>query len=691
MKTWMLFLMLLSCSGVFVSCASNPPAAEQEEGDVAGEFEDEEDDELDGDSELSKDEDVADSGDDSDLDSEFEEEGEELEDSEVADESFDDEELEEVDESQVETAEAAEEPVPVEEPMKDEAPVPSTNQTNFSDVSDFGSSVAVTALNYQAEKDGGTVAITTSEPAKIRTRLNPSTQQFVVEILNASLPQRLTRPLLTKDFGGAIASVNAYQASDTSASRIVLQMRDNRRPNVEQAGNTILVSAEGSRGVVDSGPTYSDEKTAQALGESSLEEFLLTNNRFYGRKISIEVTDAKVVDVLNLIAEEAGINLVVDDEIKGTISTKLRNVPWDQALVIVLRSKKLAYQRQGSVIRVAPVAQLRSEANDVRALITEREQAQPLRVKVISVSYADVKGLEKQIAPFLSPRGKVASDERTTSIVVTDLPDNLDRVEKLIRTLDSPPPQVLIEGKVVEAQDTFAKDIGVNWGFSGEPLEVATRSSGSPVNLTQTLTINPTGAAVAQGGLNFNLNIGTLGLLGDLDARLALFEREAKVKIVSSPRVMTLTNVEAEISQSTEVPLIATVVQDTQPIRTVTFKNVQLNLKVKPQVTADDSILLNVTVTREFAGEIVDQETQARPINRRVAQTTVLVKNGQTAVLGGIYQSDATESVQGVPYLRNIPLIGKLFQSRSRTSAKNELLVFLTPRIIGEPISGELQ
>lgn len=550
----------------------------------------------------------------------------------------------------------------------------------------------VTDLRFLAEQDGGTIVVETKSTPSYSTRKNEGNRQFIIELNDTGLPPKFTRPLITQNFPTAIGSVNAYQSLGSDKSVIVVQLKDDSAPEVKVEGRKLLITAKASQqspqtrqGTINynGGDGPGVEQPSLILQSQTLDEFLSTNQTYYGRKISLEVTRTPLRQVLEFIAEESGVNMIISPQIKGATSLKLRELPWDQIFVLVLKTNGLGYQRQGNVLRVAPIKELRAEATAAQQQEALKENSIPLMMKIVNVNYAKVDVLEKQVKEFLSKRGKVSGDKRTNSIVINDIPANVSKVEELIRSLDYPPPQVLIEGKIVEAQESFSKEMGVNWGFSGSPVDV-----GENVALTPTLDIAPAGTGTGASGLDFEVSIGTLDLFGDLAARLALAEREAKVKVVSSPRVITLTNEEALIHQTTEIPLVTTTVTGNNVTRGVTFKAVQLQLKVTPQVTSDNSVILEVDLTREFAGQVVEQDTQARPVNKRTAKTKVLVKNGHTAVLGGIYQSDSTESETGVPYLRKIPIFGTLFEASNKTRDKNELMIFLTPRVVARPISG---
>lgn len=605
----------------------------------------------------------------------------------------------------------AEETSPTEDPFADtsvadvpapapvsETPAPTVTETISSPTQETppavsipsGSPANITDLKFKANETGGTVVVQADKPLTYTTRTNPDLHQYIIEVDNANLPDRLKRSLNTKDIKGSVGAIDAYQNPGSTTARFVIQLREGvAEPTVQVEGNSLLIVANGSSAEgqqmaqVDS--TNVELADANILPSQNLTEFLSGNTKFYGKKISIETNNMDIRDALNFITEESGVNMVISEDVKGAVSLKLRQVPWDQALVVIMKAKKLGYTRQGNVLRIAPLQDLKAEEDDATKLAQARKNVEPLRVRMFPVSYAKVDELEKKIKDFLGDRGKVVGDVRTNALVVTDIEENLERAAKLIASLDTQPPQVLIESKIVEAQESFTRNIGINWGASGAPIKLGSTARG-PVNMNPSFNINPT--AGTPGNLNFNVSVGTLDVFGTLQAALSLSESEDQVKIISAPRIMTMTNEKADINQTTEVPVRQVTQNGTATQETFQFKPLTLKLEVTPQVTADGSVIMKVTVNRQFRGADVSSAGQgAFAVNSREANTRVLVKNGQTAVIGGIYQSDAVENENGVPWFRELPVVSYLFKTKNTNKSKSELLVFLTPRIIG-PVDG---
>lgn len=566
-----------------------------------------------------------------------------------------------------------------------------------------GPAAKISDVKFLGNSNGGTLVISADNPLQFKTRMNSNTNQLVVEVQNAVVPDRLKRPLNTKDMTSNIGSIDIYQNANSNVARFVVQLRSgSQEPLVQPEGNTLLIVGTPS-GVDDKTPEAmaaaegGESDDAASLGimnSDSIEDFLANNNKFYGRKISIETTDMDVRDVLKFISEESGINMIFDDNIAGKISLKLRKVPWDQALVTILKSKKLAYRRQGQVLRVGPVEALAKEEEDALRLREAKLKNESLVVKNFSINYADVTALETKIKDFIAEgnvagqnagRGKVTVDSRTNSLIVTETVSKLSQVEKLIQLLDSQPQQVVIEGRVVEASETYARQIGVNFGFNlastGDANlvipgrdRVVTGNGGLSRFYSPSATFNPS----TTGSFTGSLWMGQFGAFGDLSTRLALDEEENKVKILSSPRIAVLHNQQATIKQGSviQVPSTETQTAGTTTV-TQTFKEVEVgvNLDVKPLISSIGTVNLDLKIERSAA-------TGTGTRTQREIKTNIIVKSGDTAVIGGVFTSDVTTRRQGIPGLKDIPVLGTLFRTDANSSQKTELMFFISPRVL---------
>ncbi len=421
---------------------------------------------------------------------------------------------------------------------------------------------------------------------------------------------------------------------------------------------------------------------------------------FQGRRISLDFKDADIHNILRLIAEVAKINIITSDDVKGKITITLRNVPWDQALDIILKTKKLGKVQHDNIIRIAPLEEITKEQELLQKAAEIKKVIEPLRVRVISVNFADAIDLEKQIKNLLSDRGTVAIDKRTNVLIVKDILENVVKAEGLVRSLDSETPQVLIEARVVEANTTFLREVGVQWGgnlgFSsatGNPTGLAFPSTIGVKGGADDSTTNTTTSGTANPG-NFAINLpaavgagsgGALGLiLGSangayqLNLRLSALENRGTVKIISAPKITTLDNQKAVIGQGTSIPISVT---SAAGVNTV-FVDAKLQLEVTPHVTREGSIVMVIKITKNEP-DFSRTGAQGDPtITKKEAETRVMVRDGDTTVIGGIFTRTTSDSFSGIPFLSRIPILGWFFRHTSHEDDRTELLIFITPRIV---------
>jgi type IV pilus assembly protein PilQ len=435
-----------------------------------------------------------------------------------------------------------------------------------------------------------------------------------------------------------------------------------------------------------------------------------TDNRYSGRRIDLDFKDADIHNILRLLSEVGNVNVVTADDVSGTITIKMRAVPWDQALDVILTSKGLGMVRRGNLIRVAPQAVLEKERELAIAREKQRLALAPLETRLIPVSYATAQTLQPRVSELLSERGKVAVDVRTNILVVRDIPENLDSVEELVRSLDTQTPQVLIEARVVEATTSFSNEFGIQWGgdvsmssATGNPTGLVfphdlTLAGGATDGQTPTAGLSPFGgtpnpnfavnfpapAGKGQGGA-IGLSMGSLSGNVNFSLRLSAYETSGQVRIISAPRVLTLDNHSATISQGTSIPYSQVGAQGVQ----TTFQEAVLSLHVTPHVTNDGAVSMDVQISRNEP-DFNNRSARGDPtILKRQAQTTLLVQDGHTAVIGGIYTRNSGTGFDQIPVLGDIPILGVIFQHHDRRDARGELLIFLTPRIVnrGEALS----
>ena len=382
---------------------------------------------------------------------------------------------------------------------------------------------------------------------------------------------------------------------------------------------------------------------------------------YTGDPVSLQFQNADLRLVLRTFADISALNLVLDPEVGGIVDVALTDVPWDQAFDVILRANRLDYETEGTIVRIAPLATFAAEAEQRRLLAEQEALAGELIVRTRALGHAQAAELAPLITQAaLSPRGQVQIDSRTNTLVLTDLADRLDAAETLIDELDRAQPQVEIEARIVQASNDYLRELGVRWGLSGR----------STVDGAVDLRAQSAAAAI---GLALGAVDGSLSL----DVALSAAEEEGAVRILSTPRVTTQNNVQATIRQGDQIP-IQTVANNTV---TVTFRDAALRLAVTPRIGAGDSVILQIEIDNDYA-DFSRQINGVPPIVTQSAHTTVQVVNGETTVIGGIYERTSTRADRRVPGLSRIPLVGRLFRGDSNRRRTDQLLIFLTPRIV---------
>ncbi|MCS6799568.1 MAG: type IV pilus secretin PilQ [Myxococcota bacterium] len=447
------------------------------------------------------------------------------------------------------------------------------------------------------------------------------------------------------------------------------------------------------------------DEVAAFLSDVPLQIDAARGGRTYGgRRIDLDFKDADIHNILRLLADVGGVNIVTSDDVQGTVTIRMRNVPWDQALEVILQAKGLGMVRRGNLIRVAPLETLEKEREAAIARQKQREVLAQLSTRIVPVSYARATDLSPRVRELLSGRGSVSVDERTNVLIVRDIAENLDDVEELVRTLDTQTPQVLVEARIVEATSQYTRDVGIQWGgdasmgtATGNPTGLQFPSDvsiagGNYDQNTPTAGLSPVVERIDPSNFAVNLpaitgtgiggalglSFGSIGGNVNLAVRLSAAESNGVVRIISSPRILTLDNHEAHIAQGTLIPYSQVSAQGVQ----TAFQEAKLELRVRPHVTSDGSIAMHVRVTRD---EPDFTRTSARgdpTILKREAETDLLVPDGHTAVIGGIYTRNTGRNVDQVPFFGDLPILGVLFQRRRVRDERNELLIFLTPRIV---------
>lgn len=514
--------------------------------------------------------------------------------------------------------------------------------------------------------------------------------KVVVDVANASIPENLRRRLDVTDFATPVQSLEPN--TNAGSTRLVINTNGAYDSMAYQTGNEYVIEITPKRAaVIASAPAA---RAAGAVpGDAPAQGYT-------GRAVTFNFQDVPVRTVLQLIAEESNLNVVASDTVQGNVTLRLINVPWDQAMEIVLRAKQLDKRRDGNVIWVAPqkeIAEFEKARADARIALEDREE---LVTEYIAINYGNAEEIAKLLTEdsknsggagaaggvsnkgFLSPRGSVSFDNRTNTLLLIDIPKKIQEVRQLLATLDRPVDQVLIEARIVVASEQFARELGVIFGVQDR---VGTLPGAAAVGETTTDSGFLVGLpATTPAGL---LNLSILRSDIALDLELSALEKEGRGEVVSNPRVITANQREAIIRQGDEVGYL-TIQPATTPgavaQATVAFKEVLLELKVTPTITQDGRVYLNLMVKKDEVSELIDNPAGGfvPQIARREVSTAVLIDNGQTVVVGGVYEFTSREDLRKVPFLGDLPVLGNLFKNKSKSSDKAELLIFVTPRIL---------
>jgi type IV pilus assembly protein PilQ len=520
-------------------------------------------------------------------------------------------------------------------------------------------------------------------------------QGLSLTINNCQVPKRLQRPLDTTQFGSPVLSVTPYQVKVKGelVAKLLVRLRGNPPFTMTRKGDLLVLD------ITNPGPLPApqlppapvvrakappEQKMAEELvppvrqGETMTEiprsdERRIGKKVYTGRRVTLEFSDADVRKIFQLIAEVSNLNFLISDDVTGTISIKLVNVPWDQALDVILDAKGLGMQRDGNIVQIKPKAKIQTQAEEELTAKKAAERTMELRTAVFEVNYASVADVAAQFAALKSERGTITKDDRTSRVIVKDVQTALDDMRQLLKTLDAPEKQVMIEARIVEATSTFTRDLGVQWGLHYRDGSASILGINS-FDSTFGGVVSPTGpGTTGSGGIGLGMAFGKLTNNIQLDMRLAAAATIGQVKIISTPKVVTLNNKAAKISQGQSIPYQTTSAEGTK----TEFVEAALTLEVTPHITADGSVSMKIKASNNSPGT-----GSPPPINKKEATTELVVANGETTVIGGIYVDSDTESDTGIPFLSDIPLLGWLFKSNAKQKTKTELLIFITPKVV---------
>jgi len=553
----------------------------------------------------------------------------------------------------------------------------------------------VTNVDFRRGEDGQSKVIVSLDKDSANLSVNSREGGLSIDIFDTKVPQALSQRLDVVDFATPVQIIDTGEIN--SAVRVELEITGLYEHMAYQSGNDWVIEvSEMATTVIEA-----DDETLQFYEEKEYE----------GARVTFNFQDIPVRSVLQLIADVSELNIVVADNVSGNLTLRLTNVPWDQALDIVLDARNLDMRENGNVIWIAPVADIAAREQQLLQALQDRKELEPLASALISVSYATAEDLQSLIdqsransggggggggrdAGLLSHRGTIAIDKRTNTLMVTDTPDKIEAIQKLVLDLDRPVRQVQIESRIVIANSDFAHALGVRFGVTAlHDARNVLGMSGNSDSADDVRDSRDVTSPDVLGRYNVNLpvpdtNAGTIGLsflAGNvlLDLELSALEAEGDGEVISTPRVVTANQSEAYIKQGVEIPYEESASSGRS---TVAFKEAVLELRVTPLITPDNRVQLDLDIKQDTVGELFATGFggQIPSIDTRQLQTSVLVNNGETVVLGGIFQDERNRQEDRVPYLSSIPGIGNLFKRRANQTKKRELLIFVSPTIVEE-------
>lgn len=546
----------------------------------------------------------------------------------------------------------------------------------------------ITKIDFRRTAEGeGRVVIELADPSAVidsQTRAG----KIVVDFLDTKVPERLQRRLDVTDFATPVTTIDTYQRDRTA--RVVITPAGYYEQMAYQIGQTYTVDVK-------------------AISEAEKEAAERGDAEYTGEKLSLNFQNIEVRAVLQLIGDFTGLNIVASDTVQGNITLRLKNVPWDQALDIVLKAKGLGMRKSGNVVMIAPAEEIAAREKAELEARQQIEQLAPLYTEFFQVNYAKAAEIATLIQTkdeanaLLSDRGSVTVDDRTNTLMISDVRERLEDIQKVITRLDVPVRQVLIESRIVVANDNYSRSLGARFGVTNvNDVDGNLIMNSGTIQGTDTMVSGvlddgiveiPTGSGGLTDRLNVNLPVAgsagnlALAILGSdylVDLELSALQQEGKGEVVSNPRVITSNQKEALIEQGVEVPYQEAT---SSGATSTSFKKAVLSLSVTPQITPDDRVIMDLEVKKDNVGQVIGG---IPTIDTREVTTQVLVNNGDTVVLGGVYEHNKTNTVEKVPLLGDIPLLGVLFRNTQKVDEKAELLIFVTPKILKESLKAQV-
>lgn len=579
-------------------------------------------------------------------------------------------------------------------------------QAASGDQSGSATTNAVEDIAFDIRDGVGIITIKTSLPAGYK-ELPREGRAISLKLENVALPEEQSITRDVSDFGGLVNFVSSFRDPVDQGSVIILADLEKEGVPVEFSQNQDIIYIKVGKPRLQGEESAEGENSAAELAAEEEKKSLFAfdfrtattpgaKKTYRGQLVSFDFKDADIRDVLRILADISGFNIIISSDVKGTVTLKLSNVPWDQALDVVLEDVSLGALVEGNVIKVAPLRTLQTRQSAIQQAARSKEQIEPLTTRQVFINYASAEELIPLAGPLLSDRGEIQVDTRTNSILVTDTISRASQVEELVKSLDTRTPQILIESRIVQATLDFTRELGVQWGTNfrssaatGNPtganfpgrIGVGGVGVGAPGpfgNIGNNFIIDLPAAVGRGAGGAVGIVLGSLTGAFDLDIRLSALENRGDGRILSSPKVLTLDNTPARIEQGVSIPFLSVSAAGTQ----TQFVDATLRLEVTPHVTNDDRVLMEVRVTDNAPDPSITAANGQPAIRRNEAETRVLALDGETIVIGGIFTRTATENLAGIPWFSKVPLLGFLFRNTQTIDQRRELLVFITPRIV---------
>jgi type IV pilus assembly protein PilQ len=605
----------------------------------------------------------------------------------------------------------------------------------------------LTTIDFKQMDDKSRIVVRLTEEPKFETH-TISKKMIAIDIQNAFVPKHLQKGLDTSEFESAVSYIDLQniKAGDTNDVRISIKLREEVPFEASLEGKTLFIDFEKPKKIVTEVKPLPPPEKKEMIVETQKEELKPEEEKpileakkpetvlpeteekpmtpqpevskkvegekkaergaeepsqekvYTGRKLSLDFKDAEIKNILRLIAEVSNLNIIAGDDVTGKITMRLVDVPWDQALDVILQARSLGKSQVGNVVRVAPLETLKKETQSELEAKRVKERLEDLVTELIPVNYASAKEVMPQVKSILSERGDVRVDERTNILIVKDIEKNIPKAKELVKSLDTKTPQVLIEARIVEANLTFQRELGVQWGFLAstgtDKKKTGTVGGGmlgtSSLGGTSTITNNVVSLpALAQGGVS---GVGTASVLEflfssayglkQLDVAISAHENKGDVKIISSPKIATLDNKEASIEQGLRIPYRKLTTEGTI---TTDFIDANLKLTVKPHVTNDGHIKMEIKAKKDAPDTSITVDG-VPSIDKKEAITEVLIKDNGVIVIAGVYSIEKDEGAEGVPLFNKIPLLGWLFKRESKQDKRKDLLIFISPKIIRDQV-----